>query len=235
MSETSNTKPETAETETRRLRVYRFKRGDGGEHFDGFDVPVGPRTTLLDALRRIQRNRDPSLALRHSCMHAPVVRHLRRAGRRPRGAGVRLLAPGPRRGDHGRAAGQHPGPHDLVVDMEDFFERFPGEHPIIRTSEVCPRRSHRTRWRRTSASRTASSATCAFRPARWPRRRGSTPGRLPWHRLSGCSRSSRGRLRRRLDLGRQPRRCLAHVGLECSRACPADAIPAERSWCCAAS
>jgi len=103
VSETSNTKPETAETETRRLRVYRFKRGDGGEHFDGFHVPVGPRTTLLDALRRIQRDRDPSLALRHSCMHTSCgTWGVQVDGRR--GAGVRLLAPGPRRGDHGPAA-----------------------------------------------------------------------------------------------------------------------------------
>ena len=57
-------------TDTRTLRVYRFKRGDGAGHFDEFEVPVAPRTTVLEALRWIQLHRDPSLALRHSCLHA---------------------------------------------------------------------------------------------------------------------------------------------------------------------
>ena len=56
--------------DTRRFRVYRYKRGDGGERFDEFDVPVDPHTTVLDALRWIQLHRDPSLTLRHSCLHA---------------------------------------------------------------------------------------------------------------------------------------------------------------------
>ena len=44
--------------------------GDGDGHFDEFDVPVGPRTTLIEALRWIQLHRDSSLSLRHSCLHA---------------------------------------------------------------------------------------------------------------------------------------------------------------------
>ena len=56
--------------ETRHLRVYRESGGDGDGHFDEFDVPVEGCTTLLDALRWIQLNRDPSLSLRHSCLHA---------------------------------------------------------------------------------------------------------------------------------------------------------------------
>ncbi len=35
---------------TRRFRVYRYKRGDPGWRFDPFEVPVGLRTTVLDAL-----------------------------------------------------------------------------------------------------------------------------------------------------------------------------------------
>ena len=60
----------TEATETRRFRVFRFKRGDRAPHLDDFDVPVTVRTTLFDAMRWIQFKRDPSLALRHSCLHA---------------------------------------------------------------------------------------------------------------------------------------------------------------------
>lgn len=56
--------------DTRRFRVFRYKRGDTGERFDKFEVPVGAHTTVLDALRWIQLHRDPSLTLRHSCLHA---------------------------------------------------------------------------------------------------------------------------------------------------------------------
>ena len=61
---------QTGQDDIRRFRVYRYKRGDGGERFDEFDVPVAPQTTVLDALRWIQRHRDPTLAIRHSCLHA---------------------------------------------------------------------------------------------------------------------------------------------------------------------
>jgi fumarate reductase iron-sulfur subunit len=56
-----------AVTETRRFRVFRFKRGDQTPHFDTFDVPIEQRTTVLDALKWIQLHRDASLSLRHSC------------------------------------------------------------------------------------------------------------------------------------------------------------------------
>ena len=54
------TREETT-VETRHLRVSR-----GGGRFDEFDVPSEGCTTVLDALRWIQFNRDPSLSLRHS-------------------------------------------------------------------------------------------------------------------------------------------------------------------------
>ena len=37
--------------ETRRFNVFRFKRGDERPHTDAFDVPVGSRTTVFEALR----------------------------------------------------------------------------------------------------------------------------------------------------------------------------------------
>ena len=59
-----------AAQETRRVRVHRFKRDDGPAHLDDHEVPVGARTTVLDALRWIQLHEDATLALRHTCLHA---------------------------------------------------------------------------------------------------------------------------------------------------------------------
>jgi SAM-dependent MidA family methyltransferase len=55
MSATETATAPQAEATTRRFRVFRYKRGDAESRFDGFDVPVDPRTTVLEALRWIQR------------------------------------------------------------------------------------------------------------------------------------------------------------------------------------
>jgi succinate dehydrogenase / fumarate reductase iron-sulfur subunit len=125
-------------TEKRRIRVYRFKRGGpDGEHFDEFDVPVGPRTTVLDALRWIQLNRDPSLAVRHSCMHASCGTCGVQVDGHEVLSCVSAIAD---RGDEitVEPLANHPILTDLVVDMGEFFARFPDEHPIVRASEVLP-------------------------------------------------------------------------------------------------
>ena len=61
-----------ADTRTTRFVVARRKEGDdpGALRYDTFDVAVGPRTTVLDALVAIRRELDPSLTFRHSCFHA---------------------------------------------------------------------------------------------------------------------------------------------------------------------
>lgn len=121
-------------TETRRFRVYRYKRGDGGERFDEFDVPVGPHTTVLDALRWIQLHRDPSLTLRHSCLHASCGACGMQVDGREELACVCSLQ------EHGDTITVEPLANlpiltDLVVEMSGFFERFPHAHPIIRASQ----------------------------------------------------------------------------------------------------
>jgi succinate dehydrogenase/fumarate reductase iron-sulfur protein len=118
---------------TRRFRVYRYKRGDGGERFDEFEVPVGSRTTVLDALRWIQRHRDPSLALRYSCLHASCGTCGMQVDGREALACVCSVS------DHGEELTVEPLANlpvltDLVVEMNGFFARFPDEHPIIRSS-----------------------------------------------------------------------------------------------------
>jgi succinate dehydrogenase / fumarate reductase iron-sulfur subunit len=122
---------------SRRLRVYRYKRGDGREHFDQFEVPVDERTMLLDALRWIQLHRDRSLSGRYSCMHASCGTCGVRVDGNEELACVCSLA------EHGDEVTVEPLANlpvltDLVIDMRPFFGRFPDPHPMIRTSELPP-------------------------------------------------------------------------------------------------
>lgn len=124
-------------TEVRRFRVFRFKRGDAAPHFDEFDVPLGPRTTVLEALRWIQLNADRGLALRHSCFHASCGTCGLRAN------GREALACVTRVHDLGRSVTVEPLANvpvltDLVVDMEEFYARLPDQVPILRASESLP-------------------------------------------------------------------------------------------------
>jgi succinate dehydrogenase/fumarate reductase iron-sulfur protein len=122
-------------SKTLRLRVYRYRRADGGEHFDEHEIPVGSLTTLLEALRWVQLHRDPTLSLRHSCMHGSCGTCGVRVNGRDELACVCALA------DHGDEITIEPLANlpvltDLVVDMNPFFDRFCEPHPIIRVSET---------------------------------------------------------------------------------------------------
>ncbi|HSD76532.1 MAG TPA: 2Fe-2S iron-sulfur cluster-binding protein [Solirubrobacteraceae bacterium] len=126
----------SADADTRRLRVYRFKRGDpAGEHFDEFEVPVDAGTTLLDALVWIQHHRDRTLALRASCHHAACGTCGVQANGREvlacvtpfDGLGRRITV---------EPLANLPVLADLVVDMREFFERFHDGHPLVRDSEL---------------------------------------------------------------------------------------------------
>jgi succinate dehydrogenase / fumarate reductase iron-sulfur subunit len=57
-------------TPSRVFRISRRKSGDRQPHFEDFEIEVEPGDTVLDALLRIRRTREPSLVVRHSCMHA---------------------------------------------------------------------------------------------------------------------------------------------------------------------
>lgn len=121
----------------RRLRVFRYKRGDVGPRYQEFSVPVGEPTTVLEALRWIQLHRDPSLALRHSCFHASCGTCGVRVNGRERLACVIAMK------DVGGTVTVEPMANipvlnDLVVDMESFMSRFPAPHPILRASEFLP-------------------------------------------------------------------------------------------------
>jgi succinate dehydrogenase/fumarate reductase-like Fe-S protein len=52
-----------------RLKLWRGTPGAVGR-FECYDVPFEPGQTVLDALRWIRIHRDPSLAIRFSCINA---------------------------------------------------------------------------------------------------------------------------------------------------------------------
>lgn len=127
----------TDRTATRRFRVYRFERGGTDPHYDSFDVPVGPRMTVLEALRWIQVHEDRTLSLRHSCFHASCgTCGVLVNGHEVLGC-VTMVH------DLGQTITVEPLANipvltDLVVDMEEFFARFPDETPVTRRSGFQP-------------------------------------------------------------------------------------------------
>ena len=56
-------------TATARLRVWRGQEPQSG-HFENYDVPFERGQSVLDGLRWIRANRDPTLAIRFSCINA---------------------------------------------------------------------------------------------------------------------------------------------------------------------
>jgi succinate dehydrogenase / fumarate reductase iron-sulfur subunit len=130
-------RPDDAPGEGRRFRVFRYKRGDPTSRFDTFDVPVGPMTTVLEALRWIQLHRDHTLALRHSCFHASCgTCGIQVNGREVLGCVTAVS-------DLGRIVTVEPLANipvltDLVVDMREFYARFPDELAVTRASEALP-------------------------------------------------------------------------------------------------
>jgi len=57
-----------------RLRVRRGSDADPADRYDEFAVPFEAGQTVLDALIWIRTFRDPSLAIRYSCLNANVCK-----------------------------------------------------------------------------------------------------------------------------------------------------------------
>ena len=128
---------EAKAAETRHLRVYRAGGVRETGHFDEFDVPIEGCTTVLDALRWIQLKRDPSLVLRHSCLHASCGTCGVRVNGREELACVSSLA------EHGadirvEPLANLPTLKDVVADVRPFYDRFPDGHRLLRVSEAPP-------------------------------------------------------------------------------------------------
>ena len=245
--------------DTRRFRVFRYKRGNGGERFDEFDVPVGPHSTVLDALRWIQLHRDSSLTLRHSCLHASCGCCGMQVDGREELACVCSVQ------DHGAQITVEPLANlpiltDLVVEMSGFFARFPHEHPIIRSSEA-PADVERGEGIESQHAEVVLQTDITLHHHPLHHLHGAAPPGADFMRLEDCIEcglclsacpiaatsqeyvgpAALAAAERLLEEPRGVKRedVLAwasrpeavwrcHVGFECTKACPTDAIPAER-------
>jgi succinate dehydrogenase / fumarate reductase iron-sulfur subunit len=119
------------------FRVHRYKQGDDAAHHDRFEVPIGPRTTVLDALTLIRRTQDPSLTLRHSCFHASCGT----CGMKVNDRDVLACVTNVRelRSDEivVEPLDNAPLVSDLVVDMGPFYARLNAvDRPLVRESEL---------------------------------------------------------------------------------------------------
>jgi succinate dehydrogenase / fumarate reductase iron-sulfur subunit len=121
-----------------RFRVSRWNKRLEKAHFDDFQVEIEPGGTVLDALLDIRRRQDPSLVVRHSCMHASCGTCGVRVNDREVLACDTKLADLPA----GRPIKVQPLANqrlvaDLATDMVDFYARFePAGMPLVRAAEV---------------------------------------------------------------------------------------------------
>jgi succinate dehydrogenase / fumarate reductase iron-sulfur subunit len=120
------------------LRVSRWKKDDRKRHFDSFDVEAEPGATLLDALLQIRRRHDPSLVVRHSCMHASCgTCGVRVNGREVLACDTKLAKLSTRRPVRVEPLANQRLVADLATDMVDFYARFEAVGmPLVRTAEV---------------------------------------------------------------------------------------------------
>jgi succinate dehydrogenase / fumarate reductase iron-sulfur subunit len=127
---------EPAATPAVRLRISRFKQGRRRPHFEEFELRPEPDSTVLDALLEVKRTLDPSLVVRHSCMHGSCgACGVRVNGREVLACDTPLAARPGRRVVVEPLSGQQPIA-DLAVDMVDFHARMEEVgRPLIRRAE----------------------------------------------------------------------------------------------------
>jgi len=123
-----------------RLSISRSRQGDRKRDFDRFEVEVAPGATLLDALLSVRRLCDPSLVVRHSCMHASCGTCGVRVNGREALACDTKLADLPASTIKVEPLSGQRVVADLATDMVDFFARFePAGMPLVRASEAGPK------------------------------------------------------------------------------------------------
>jgi succinate dehydrogenase / fumarate reductase iron-sulfur subunit len=105
------------------LRVRRTARDDGDVRWSTFEVPVpSPRTTVLDALTWARRHLDPTIDIRHSCLHASCGTCAMRVNGREALACVTPLEGLPNRPIVVEPLRGLDVVSDLVVDLEAVYE-----------------------------------------------------------------------------------------------------------------
>ena len=119
------------------LRVSRLRTGDRKPHFDDFEWTPEPGATVLNVLIEIRRRHDPSLVMRHSCMHASCgTCGVRINGREALACDTKVAGITAPTIDVGPLANQRPVA-DLATDMVDFYARFEAVgFPLVRSAEA---------------------------------------------------------------------------------------------------
>ena len=121
-----------------RFRVSRSARGEVRSRRDDFDVELEPGATVLDALLQIRLRHDPSLVVRHSCMHASCGT----CGVRVNGREVLACDTKVAKLPAGRPIEVEPLANqrlvaDLATDMVDFYARYEAVGmPLVRAAGV---------------------------------------------------------------------------------------------------
>jgi succinate dehydrogenase / fumarate reductase iron-sulfur subunit len=125
------------------LKVFRSGPGDKAPRYDQFRLTAGPRTTVLDALLAVRRLKDPSLTVRHSCLHGSCgTCGMRVNGREVLACVTRLDGLGDPVVVEPLAGAPIVG--DLVVDMEHVYRRLePVGRPLVRASEQAGERDRK--------------------------------------------------------------------------------------------
>ncbi|HWP62217.1 MAG TPA: succinate dehydrogenase/fumarate reductase iron-sulfur subunit [Candidatus Binatia bacterium] len=214
---------------SRRVRVYRHKPGVSGPRYETFEVPPEAGATVLDALLWIRRHRDPSLMLRHSCLHASCgTCGMRIEGREglacvtyleELGSGEITVEP----------LANFAVVGDLVVDMESSYLRLRAVgRPLLRASELCPGSQpaegieELTRFEDCIECGLCLSA-CPI-VATDPRYLGPAGLAAAWRRIAEPRGLPVGPIRSLVDDEQGVWRC--HTAWECSEACPSNVDPA---------
>lgn len=122
-----------------RFKVFRYKPGAiDPPRYDIFEIPVGLRTTVLDALETIRVEHDPGLMYRHSCHHASCGTCAYKInGREALGCVTNVLELNTDEVVIEPMEGLPPIV-DLVVDMASFFRDFSPDWTYLRESEWYP-------------------------------------------------------------------------------------------------
>ena len=123
---------------TVRFRISRSRRGDPKRHFDDFEVALEGGATVLDALLQIRRRHDPSLVVRHSCMHASCgTCGVRVNGREVLACDTQIASLPADKPIKVEPLANQRLVADLATDMVDFYARFEAaEMPLVRAAEV---------------------------------------------------------------------------------------------------
>jgi succinate dehydrogenase / fumarate reductase iron-sulfur subunit len=120
-----------------RFRIRRRRADDRKGRWQMFDWTPRPGATVLDALLDIRREQDPSLVVRHSCMHGSCGACGVRVDSRETLACETPATDAPGRQVTVEPLRTQPLVADLAVGMADFHARMePAGLPILRSSET---------------------------------------------------------------------------------------------------